>query len=54
MEEEKEKQSVAGERRRLHAQQVRRQVEQKEREQIMARKAFFDEGIKLDQEARER
>ena len=41
-------------RRMEHAKEVRKQVRQKEQERIDGRKAFFEEGIKIDQEARER
>ena len=37
-----------------HALELRKQVQQKGEEKISARKAFFEEGILLDQEARER
>lgn len=40
--------------RRQHADEVRGQIRQKEQETIQERKSFFDEGIRLDQEARER
>ena len=42
------------ENRRQHADEVRGQIRQKEQETIQERKSFFDEGIRLDQEARER
>ena len=54
MEDDKEKQVSAARRRQEHAQQVRKQVAEKEAERVAGRKAFFEEGIKLDQEARER
>lgn len=47
-------QAKLAERRHHHADEVRRQVKEKEMEKIQKRQAFFDEGIKLDQEARER
>lgn len=41
-------------RRLQHAEEVRQQIKEKEGELIHARQAFFEEGIKLDQEAQER
>ena len=37
-----------------YAEDVRTQIKDKEKERIHARKSFFQEGIKLDQEAKER
>jgi len=37
-----------------YAEDVRTQIKAKEKERVLARQAFFEEGIKLDQEARER
>ena len=54
MEEDRDKELVAARRRQEHARKVRKQVEEKEAERVAARKAFFEEGIKLDQGARER
>ena len=54
MEQEKKKQETDAARRHAHAEEVRKQVREKEAERVMHRRAFFDEGIKLDQEARER
>ena len=51
---EEEEQLVAAQRRLQHADEVRRQVRQREQERVDARKAFFEEGVKLDQEASER
>ena len=51
---EEEEQLVAAQRRQQHADEVRRQVRQREQERVDTRKAFFEEGIKLDQEASER
>ena len=54
MEQDREKEEVSSKRRHEHAEEVRKQVTEKEKEKMMARKAFFEEGIKLDQEAKER
>ena len=54
MEQDKKKQEVGAARRHAHAEEVRKQVREKEAGKVMQRRAFFDEGIKLDQEARER
>ena len=53
MAEEKKKQEVDASRRHKHAEEVRKQVREKEQERVTNRRAFFDEGKKLDQEARE-
>lgn len=37
-----------------YAEDVRSQIKSKEKERVLARQAFFEEGIKLDQEAKER
>jgi len=37
-----------------YAEDVRTQIKSKEKERVQARQAFFEEGIKLDQEAKER
>ena len=54
MEAEKQKQLKEATKRHAHAEDVRKQVREKEGEKIAARRAFFEEGVKLDQEARER
>ena len=54
METDKKKQDGDAKRRHAHAQEVRKQVRMKEEEKIDARKNFFEEGIKLDQEAKDR
>ena len=54
MAQDKNKQATSSKRRHEHAQEVRRQVKVKEGEKIATRRAFFEEGIKLDQEAKER
>lgn len=41
-------------RRTEYAEDVRSQIKEKEKERVQARQAFFQEGIKLDQEAKER
>ncbi|XP_065920650.1 cilia- and flagella-associated protein 45-like [Dysidea avara] len=51
---DEQQQKVAHARRLHHASEVRRQVQDTEQQKINARKAFFEEGIKLDQEAKER
>ena len=54
MEQDKEKQAKGAQRRHTHAEEVRKQVREKEEGKIAARRAFFEEGIKLDHEAQER
>jgi hypothetical protein len=54
MDEDKKKQESDAARRHAHAEEVRKQVREKEADKVRHRRAFFDEGIKLDQEARER
>ena len=54
MAEEKEKAETMAAFRKSHAQELRKQVHNKETEKIMGRKAFFEEGFRLDQEAKER
>lgn len=51
---EEVKDRKARHRRLKHADEVRKQIKEKETELIGARQAFFEEGIKLDQEAQER
>lgn len=41
-------------RRHQHAEEVRQQIREKEKDRVKARNSFFEEGIKLDQEARAR
>lgn len=41
-------------RRHQHSDEVRQQIREKEKDRIHARNAFFEEGIKLDQEAKAR
>ena len=41
-------------RRLQHAAEVKKQVRETEQQKINSKKAFFEEGIKLDQEAKER
>ena len=45
---------VEGIRRHQHAEEVRQQIREKEKERIKVTNAFFEEGIKLDQEAKAR
>ena len=54
MEEERKKQESDAARRHTHAEEVRKQVREKETDKLMQRRAFFEEGIKLDHEAKER
>ena len=54
MTQEKQKQGREAARRHVHAQEVRRQVRGKEEARIAERRTFFDEGIRLDQEAKDR
>lgn len=54
MDQDRKKQETDAARRHAHAEEVRKQVREKEAEKVMHRRAFFEEGIKLDQEARER
>lgn len=49
-----EAEKVDAVRRHQHAEEVRQQVREKEKDRVKARNAFFEEGIKLDQEARAR
>lgn len=53
-EQDRKKQEVDAARRHTHAEEVRKQVREKEAEKVNQRRAFFEEGIKLDQEAKER
>ena len=41
-------------RRRKHEETVRKQISEKEKQAIESRKAFFEEGARLDQEAQQR
>ena len=54
MSEEKKKQEADAARRHKHAEEVRKQVREKEHEKITNRRSFFEEGKKIDLEARER
>ena len=45
---------MATKRRQEHAKEVRRQVREKEEKMKRGRKSFFEEGVKLDHEAKER
>ena len=51
---DEQQQKVSLTRRLQHAAEVKKQVRQTEQQKIDAKKAFFEEGIKLDQEAKER
>lgn len=54
MAEDKEKAQATAVLRRSHAKELRKQVHEKEEGKIFARKAFFEEGKKLDLEIKER
>ena len=54
MEADKQKAHATAIIRRSHAKELRKQVHVKEEGKITARKAFFQEGVRLDLEARER
>ena len=54
MEQEGKKQEADATRRHTHAEEVRKQVREKEAHKQNQRRAFFEEGIKLDQEAKDR
>lgn len=51
---EKETEEEFQKRRAAYAEDVRTQIKEKEKERVHARQSFFQEGIKLDQEAKER
>jgi len=51
---EKETEEEFQNRRAAYAEDVRTQIKEKEKERVQARQSFFQEGIKLDQEAKER
>ncbi len=54
MEKERQKVEDTTKMRHKHAVDVRKQVREKEEEKIAHRRAFFDEGARLDLEAKER
>lgn len=54
MQQDKDKELASSKRCHEHAREVREQVRKKEEERVTACKVFFEEGIKLDQEAKER
>ena len=54
MEADEQTQRLAALHRRAHAAEIRKQVQQKEQDMIQSRRQYFEEGIKLDQEAKER
>lgn len=54
MQTDEQAQKMAALQRRTHAADIRKQVKKKEDEMISARRKYFEEGIKLDQEAKER
>ena len=51
---DEEAETIQNIRRHHHADDVRQQIREKEKERIKATNAFFEEGIKLDQEAKAR
>jgi len=52
MEIDRQKETEALKESRLHADEVRKQIREKEQARISARRAFFEEGIKMEEEAR--
>ena len=54
VEREKREEQEVRQKRLLHADDVRAQIRKKEQERIAERNAFFEEGVKLDEEARAR
>lgn len=54
LEKEKEEEEIKRNARLQHADEVRRQIREKEQVRIQDRKNFFDEGIKMEEEARQR
>lgn len=54
MSKDEDAENVAAIRCHQHADEVRQQIREKEKERTQARNSFFDEGIKLDQEAKAR
>lgn len=51
---DEESSKVTAVRRHQYADEVRQQIREKEKERIHARNSFYEEGIKLDQEAKAR
>lgn len=54
VEKERREEEESHKKRIVHADDVRAQIRQKEAERVMQRNAFFEEGVKLDEEARHR
>jgi Ni/Co efflux regulator RcnB len=54
MKRDEENEKAAHLRRMDHASDVRKQIKEKEQDRVTARKSFFEEGLRLDQEARDR
>lgn len=54
VEKEKREEEEARKKKLTHADEVRRQIRDKEQVRILERNSFFEEGVKLDEEARER
>lgn len=54
IEREKREEAEIHKKRLVHADDVRAQIRKKEQERIAERNAFFEEGVRLDEEARAR
>jgi len=54
MEQEKQKAEEDAKRRHRHAVEVRKQVREKEEEKVSRKRAYYEEGARLDLEAKER
>ena len=54
MEKEKAEEEEQHDKRLLHAEDVRKQIRQKEQLKIGERHSFFEEGVKINEEARAR
>ena len=54
MEKDKREEEMTACKRLQHADEVRAQIRERERERILERNAFFEEGVRLDEEARQR
>lgn len=54
VEKERREELEARKKRLVHADDVRTQIREKEQVRISERNAFFEEGVKLDEEARQR
>ena len=54
VEKQKREENSKKQRKLAHADDVRAQIRRKEAERVSERNAFFEEGVKLDEEARQR